>query len=482
MLARSAIRLAAWLLVAALLLGSSCGNSPPMAPTLSGVTATETKVTGTVSACTDDGAPNGTCDTMVAVVASGTTGPPQGSGAVDLGSAGGSFAISGLAPATTYDVLATASDSALTSSSTAPVTTASAIPVVGVTSAFGGVGAANASINGSISSCADCTSRDIRIYDQGVTCMADCSCTGGPVGVGLVTGSTWQATGLQRDTTYAVVGENTLPGSVLQCSTGLDHHIPNTIAGCSKVDLAHVHEIPANIDVSNGVRGARATWLPLTNALAPDFANAGFTLQGIWVGIDHGPVSGKWIETGVTQGFEGQNVRSYYWAWGNNATGDFEAELQTGTVPTNQGVTFKVVSCDIFNPGCPPWSASTSPRQWVACHGEQTSTCSVLTWPTALDPRTLQYFEGGESTCLENARLDRTVAHDSQYRHQGSVWANTVNLGASQSYIGAFPPPDASHDIACCTGSTTSGGFVHCTDPNRSRYWVHSGTPTGTCN
>jgi hypothetical protein len=52
---------------------------------------------------------------------------------------------------------------------------------------------------------------------------------------------------------------------------------------------------------------------------APNFAAGGFSLQGLWVYTDNTSNLGlpRWVEVGVTQGWQGQNLYTFYTARGD---------------------------------------------------------------------------------------------------------------------------------------------------------------------
>lgn len=285
-------------------------------------------------------------------------------------------------------------------------------------------------------------------------------------------------------------GRNSYPGGNL-CSPALPYTTPETQLGCTRVDIAHVHSVPSDFSLGHGVRGARATWT-IRQLDSGGWQNDGFTQQGLWLGIDHQPASGSataaWLEVGVTRGFAGANYFGYFWGHGDLRTepDTFEDFQLSGTPVPGQEGNFTLANCGISHSGwqaCLPWNASLSPRQWRVCAGSD-SNCTLFTGPPGIDPRTKEYHDGSESTCLEGARIDKTFVHDIQYLNQGSNWAFTNNLGVGSSFIGTFPPPASTHDIDCCGGQPyvdPTDGKTKCPNPNQTRYWINSQTPTNTC-
>ena len=179
----------------------------------------------------------------------------------------------------------------------------------------------------------------------------------------------------------------------------------------------------------------------------------------------------------------------YFIALGDTRTDPdtyFEAFLpESPTV--GQIETFKVVNCAGNDPGCPqPWSATLSPKLWIACHGETTNDC--LIWELNYASGTRSYHEGMESTCgtispTAKSRLDTTHIRNSAFRHLGN-WANISSSGGvASSEIAKSPDPSSVFDIECCaSGSTVNNGIERCNDPAESRYWMNSQTPTSSCN
>lgn len=225
---------------------------------------------------------------------------------------------------------------------------------------------------------------------------------------------------------------------------------------------------------------------------AVDWAESGFVQQGLWVGVDGVSASVAWIEVGVTHGRD-QNEIYFFTAHGDSRIppdGFFFEAVVPGTPVINENNFYKVVNCAGQDPGCPtPFDPSSSPEIFVACRGDSQALC--VTWEVGLGAGTLDYWEGVESTCgtlssSDKSRVDKTYVSSSQLRYLSS-WINIASTsgsdgGVNSSFIGKSPGASTIHDIECCSGTVTSGGKTRCQDPGKSRYWLNSQTPTGTCN
>jgi hypothetical protein len=225
----------------------------------------------------------------------------------------------------------------------------------------------------------------------------------------------------------------------------------------------------------------------IQDATATDWAQDGFALQGIWVGIDGTPLEEEaFIETGVLRGHESTNVYSYYTGYGDTRNGAFDTKLISGTPTVGQTKWFKVVNCMAGDPGCNGVNSS----KFVACYGETVSTCEE--WVLPYTAGTFHYREGYEVTCASN-RVNKTYVSGSQFRYL-SNWVNIASAGGSSSSIistytpvgqGTIlfnAPADPDFGAECCTGVTPGSNPRQCLDPGKQRYWYNSSTPTAGCN
>ncbi len=540
-------------------------NQPPAPPTLSSLSATHNSISGSISACSDDGLPDppGACTQSVLVVGQGGTllDPPQGSSPLPLGPAGGPWTVTGLVPSTAYTVYGGADDGELASSSAgsdvstaAPPNTAPNTPSISVSGTElepGPAGEAKVRVMGTIDACQDdglpnppgqCTQTVLAIPSN-KSCDSSCNCNATAVGDGEVqaSGGSWEIGDLETYEEYRFYGKNS-DGVFQRCSPALSQVAWATVPGCFFHAGLHFHNIHPNYtDTPSGigrkaVRGARARWT-IQNVFSADSADQGFTAQGLWVGIDEEPQQQVWIEVGVTYG-RGHDQMHFYSALGDNRH-DFYFEVpNVGPITTADPVIgqqkyFWVVNCrrdhsqEPIPAGCPnPYNASVSPKRFVACWGSGNAADECFQWDDAgLEPLaagTIQYHEGVESTCAQTStgvksRVNHTVVTDSDFRYRfnngGAAWVPVEThivwrpgTAPRHSYVtfnalGAAPP-DPAFELRCCGLTWTDTGspppqppddftpytpdpplpLDRCVDADSSHYWLHSTTPTNTCN
>jgi hypothetical protein len=83
------------------------------------------------------------------------------------------------------------------------------------------------------------------------------------------------------------------------------------------------------------VNGSHAV-MYLSGKGADDWASGGFIANVLWNGVDNSCCFEWWIEAGDTKGWEGQNLRTYYWARNVNV-GTPYAEHQVTSITPNVG-------------------------------------------------------------------------------------------------------------------------------------------------
>jgi hypothetical protein len=175
-------------------------------------------------------------------------------------------------------------------------------------------------------------------------------------------------------------------------------------AACPKVWATDVANAQTTAD------GGAATWR-LRTLSATDWATNGFAAQVLWVGTDSTAFGlGKWVEVGVTKGWAGQNLYTYYTANGNHVTGEYhESRITTITPTVNTTHTFRSVYLG-------------SPSLWAA----QIDSTSVSVSP--FGPSTKWVEAGLESTCNQS-RVDNTYVSAFQYRASSDHTYKNFNNG-----------------------------------------------------
>ncbi len=221
----------------------------------------------------------------------------------------------------------------------------------------------------------------------------------------------------------------------ISCTHVLVVGVPVTFAACVK---QWAYDVVTPSVVSDG---GRMTWA-LRDLHADDWAAGGFASEVLWVGTDSDPNRSNpntWVEVGVTHGWQGQNVYTYYLARGDGALYS-EARItsitpQVGAIHTFSG--FRTSGPSLYNVSIDTTAITLSPHV----------------------PDT-KWFQGGlESTC-DSSRVDNTyVSLIRQRRESDAYW-----LPVSQGSLGKEP-------------SNGVGSVAWCTNPSSFRYSLHSQVP-----
>jgi len=179
---------------------------------------------------------------------------------------------------------------------------------------------------------------------------------------------------------------------------------------------------------------------------ATDWSSSGFASEVLWVGTNSDPTHeypNVWVEVGVTNGWEGQDVYTYYAVMGNDDYGEY-AEGRITSITPQVGTTHTFSGYSI--PG---------PSLYIVSVDTTTITFS----PHA--PNTMWVQGGLESTC-DNSRVDNTYVSSVKYRRKSdAVWRN-----ATQGTLGKIP-------------ANGVGVVAWCTSPTKFRYSLHSQIPLG---
>ncbi len=192
--------------------------------------------------------------------------------------------------------------------------------------------------------------------------------------------------------------------------------------------------------------GARETWTIRTLS-ATDTAAGGFASEVLWVGTNGQGADSTWVEVGVTDGWEGSNVTTFYSAHGTPSTYD-ELDFFGYTPVVGQTWTFTVRDYTNVISGA-----------YVA---EITRGSSYeATWWNGHSPNTSDLSGGLESTC-NNSRIDKTYVSNIWYRNKATKAYALINNGS-------------------LVDQSSEGGIAWCTSPTKFRYYLHSSTGTTLC-
>lgn len=339
---------------------------------------------------------------------------------------------------------------------------------------------------------------EVRAYYPSTTmCTSACSCTVNglpndtPESVDDINAQGgWTLTGLPVDTEFALYSTN-FDGHYLVCSSDKTiHTTPTTRGGCYKFFLWQNTDVPASFLTTIGnSRGARADWRA-QNMTATDTATGGFAQQVLFVSVDNEASNDKWIEVGVTRGFQGNNSYQFFAARGDNTvTPEVFQDFAISGAPTPAvNVTtyqFEVRNCSGNSSGC----GGASSTKWVACVQQW---CRPFT--NQGGPGTKDFRVGYEVSCGALDSVNKSKVDDILYRHIESwVRINNGGFAANNSHfeLVGFPAsafedpfsPDYPSDptgphILCCGNTLTNpDGSRYCQDPHHFLYWHNSQTP-----
>jgi hypothetical protein len=155
-------------------------------------------------------------------------------------------------------------------------------------------------------------------------------------------------------------------------------------------------------------KGARMVWKGRT-LVATDTGAQGFAAQVLWVGTNGISHSQVWVEVGATDGWQGQNITTFYTA-SSDSTGA-RSEARISAFPVQLGTTYTFTIEPSATAGF--YSAKVS-------NGSLTSSSG---WNNH-SPGVRDYAGGLESTC-GTSRIDNTYISANQFRRtDNGVWTN----------------------------------------------------------
>jgi hypothetical protein len=202
--------------------------------------------------------------------------------------------------------------------------------------------------------------------------------------------------------------------------------------------------------------GGRGEWV-LRDMYARDWnrdpwghGTEGFTAQGLWVGTNgqSSKHSNYFVEVGVTQGYDGKNVYTYYTA-AIDGGGGFAEERITDITPTKGTLhRFSVFRRD----------PALGPGYWAAIDG-----IGYFLWEDNSGSSN-DWSMGYEITCGEAARINRTNVSLNQFRRMSDgVWHDATSA-----------------EVESDAGSI-GGGFAWCSYPTNFRYYIRSELDPTVC-
>jgi len=235
-----------------------------------------------------------------------------------------------------------------------------------------------------------------------------------------------------RRTVVAVMAAVALLGA----SGGYLDGPPPVFAACSK------EEAGADAGTSVNADGAKMAWK--ARALtATDWASQGFAAQVMWVGTNNTEETLRWVEAGITRGWQGTNVLTAYTAHGDlihNPPIYAEHKWVTPSITLGNTYTF----AGFYN---------TTNTYRTTVNG------NVNSWDwSGHTSGTSSWSGGSESTCGPPSVVSNTFVSLNQYRRASDhVYVNTS--------VGSL------FDVS------PNGSSAWCIAPRTFRYWMNDNTP-----
>lgn len=183
--------------------------------------------------------------------------------------------------------------------------------------------------------------------------------------------------------------------------------------------------------------GARGRWVARLVS-ATDWAVGGFASEVLWVGTDNAEADVRWVEVGITHGFAGTNVYTFYTAR-RNATGYSEARWNTLFPSVGSSYLFTVTPGNI--------------GRYRAHITLPNGTVTFYEW-SGHNPNTVDYSGGFEATC-NSSRVDRVYVSSHHYRDKATAAWRAINSGS-------------------LIDQSSDGGIAWCLNPQTYRYFLHS--------
>jgi hypothetical protein len=208
------------------------------------------------------------------------------------------------------------------------------------------------------------------------------------------------------------------------------------LAACGK------EEATASFTPAYASDGAKMTWKARA-LVATDTGSRGFSAEVMWVGTDNAIASDVWVETGVTQGWQGQNIYTEY-----TAHGDFRhsppiyAEHKWPDATIGTAYTFAG-----FHNTTTTYRVTVNP------------TGSVWDWNGHNGP-TSHFAGGSESTCGSTGKVTKTF-----------VSASYARRTSDHAYLIA--------NSAGLVDLSPNGGVAWCHTGFDFRYWLNDANNSG---
>jgi hypothetical protein len=228
--------------------------------------------------------------------------------------------------------------------------------------------------------------------------------------------------------------------AVIACSMALLATSGRAVIAPTTVFAACVKE-EASDDAGTSVNadGAKMTWV--ARALtASDWAASyqGFAAQVLWVGTNNSSPSVRWVEAGITQGWEGSNILTLYTAHGDTIAHVYdEHRWTTPSVSLGSSYTF----AGFYN-------AINQYRTTVNAPNGNSWDWSGHTSGTG------EWAGGSESTCGSPSKVSNTYVSLNQYRRASDHVYVTTSVGS-------------------LVDNSPNGGSAWCSSPVTFRYWMN---------
>jgi hypothetical protein len=210
---------------------------------------------------------------------------------------------------------------------------------------------------------------------------------------------------------------------------------PSVLAACA------TEEAGADAGTSVNADGAKMAWK--ARALtATDTGAGGFTAQVMWVGTNNTEETLRWVEAGITKGWQGQNIYTAYTAHGDLIKSPpvyAEHRWSSPTITLGNTYTF----AGFYNTTNTYRTTVNAPSNSWDWSGHTSGTSS--------------WSGGSESTCGSTGVVTNTYVSVNQYRRASDhVYVNT----SAGSLFDLSP----------------NGGSAWCVAPRTFRYWLNNST------
>ncbi|MCP5058512.1 MAG: hypothetical protein GY937_17560 [bacterium] len=309
---------------------------------------------------------------------------------------------------------------------------------------------------------------------------------------------------LEPGSTYFLYGVS-LDGMAASLSAKMTVTTPVKYTAIQRSIFADLGEPPPGNTTEPGLRNGVIAGFRIRPKTAADYAIGGFTQQGVWAGVSGKSSTHEWIETGVSQGFQGANLHTYVTAYGDKVNDIYVEISYSGSAPVTGNLEyFKIVQCSqvgtLVEFGC----GTSASDKWVTCFDTAESGGALgdcIIWNDALVDQRAGESTGvnishgmadmhiGFEATTSTSSIDTVYVKRIRYRLElpsQLVWSNIYNIPWQRTFLAKQPSPSSIHGTDCCQGLITSPGSTgaECAGPKDFIYFFNSSTPTTTsqCN